>query len=196
MQLFLATETYSQLCLTEKQQSGAQPGCRSCIKLDQGLILLVSFLPWQCSQLLCCFPLSELERAREMGACCPGTSLQRSEKLGLSCCCASDFIPTTMILSLPVLLLPPGPVLTFHHPCLSCTVQSLEIPKETFSQHLVTHPGAFFFCRKLICLPLPLQTLSFLFVKKNIVTVISPQERMKEVWTKAGPLKLPLLAYV
>lgn len=44
MQLFLATETYNQLCLTEKQQSGAQPGCRSCIKLDQGLIMLVSFL--------------------------------------------------------------------------------------------------------------------------------------------------------
>lgn len=43
MQLFLATATYSQLCFTEKQQSGAHPGCRCCTKLDQGLFDYVGF---------------------------------------------------------------------------------------------------------------------------------------------------------
>lgn len=69
-----------------------------------------------------------------MGTSSPGISLQKSEKFGLSCCCASVIKSISMIPSLPVLLLPPGPVLIFHHLCLSCTVQSLEILKGALSQ--------------------------------------------------------------
>lgn len=105
------------------------------------------------------------------------------------------------IASLPVLLLPSGSVLAFHHPCLSSPVQSL-LDSEGNLLAAVSHPprcilllqkvGGFVICP--LHLLLPIQTPSFLCDKKNtVIIIISPQEEMREgVGTKAGPLEIAL----
>lgn len=192
VKLFLATETYNHFVShKQKQQSGAQPACRSCTKLDQGLFdcLFLFLLSLAVFSAVVLFP--------------PSLSFREQEKWGLPVMGHCQRRVRNLV-CLVAVLQSSYPEAWFH-PCLyCCSHQGQSWLSITLSQlrcnHLkfwrkphsrVSYPlRCIFFCRKLICLSWFRHC--FLFVRKNTVTIIIfSQEMGKRFGKRQAPWNCP-----
>lgn len=164
VKLFLATETYNHFVShKQKQQSGAQPACRSCTKLDQGLFdcLFLFLLSLAVFSAVVLFP--------------PSLSFREQEKWGLPVMGHCQRRVRNLV-CLVAVLQSSYPEAWFH-PCLyCCSHQGQSWLSITLSQlrcnHLkfwrkphsrVSYPlRCIFFCRKLICLSWFRHSVSYL----------------------------------
>lgn len=146
VKLFLATETYNHLCLTNRNSrvehslhAGAAPSwIRACL-----IVCFFFCCPWQCSQLLCCFPhLWALESKRNGGFQSWDIAKEEWETWSVLLLCFSHH--TQKHDSTPAFIVAPTRAsLDFPSPCLSCAAVTWNSEGNLLTTELVTHPGAF-----------------------------------------------------
>lgn len=184
-------------CLTNRNSrvehslhAGAAPSwIRACL-----IVCFFFCCPWQCSQLLCCFPhLWALESKRNGAFQSWDIAKEEWETWSVLLLCFSHH--TQKHDSTPAFIVAPTRAsLDFPSPCLSCAAITWN-SEGNLTAELVTHSGAFSSAESWSAY-LDSDTQFPICQEKYSYNHHHLTGNGKEVWKKAGPLKLPLLGYV